>query len=374
MAIEGDRKINSSEKIGFMKRALRLALRGKPSPNPMVGAVVVRDGKIVGEGFHPKAGESHAEIFALQQAGEKSKGADLYVSLEPCSHYGRTPPCTDAIIQAGIKRLFAAMIDPNPEVSGRGIEKLRTAGIEVEVGLLESEARELNRGFIKRVTCGLPYVTWKAAMTLDGKICTTIGDSRWITGEKARKYVHRLRSRSDAVVVGIGTVLADDPNLTVRGIRGALNPVRVIVDTHASIPIDAKCLNGDAPTIVAVGRSAPEERLGLLWNKGCRILSVREVNGRVDLRYLLGELARMGVNYVLLESGGEIAASMITEGLVDRGIIFIAPKIVGGRDAKTPVEGEGIRLMKDALCVTNLRSRRFGEDIALEFDMPSVAH
>ena len=331
----------------FMKRALALAGRGRTSPNPMVGAIVVRDGKIVGEGFHPKAGDPHAEVFALNAAGSLAKGADLYVTLEPCCHQGKTPPCTDAVIQSGIKRVFAAMVDPNPEVGGKGIEILRKAGIEVNVGLMESKVRELNRGFIKRITTGLPFVLWKAAMTLDGKIATRTGDSKWVTGERARKEVHRLRSQCDAVMVGIGTVLADDPELTVRGIRGAVNPIRVVVGGSASIPPNARVLNSEAKTIIA----PPAD------------------NGRVDLRALMIELAEMGINSVLLEGGGELAASMLSAGLVDRGIIFLAPKIAGGRDAKTPVEGEGIELMSQALATSKPKIRRFGDDIALEFEI-----
>jgi diaminohydroxyphosphoribosylaminopyrimidine deaminase/5-amino-6-(5-phosphoribosylamino)uracil reductase len=351
----------------FMKRALALAARGRTSPNPMVGAVVVRGGKIVGEGYHPKAGESHAEVFALDQAGRLAKGADLYVTLEPCCHFGRTAPCTDAVIRSGVRRVFAAMQDPNPLVQGRGIEALRNAGIEAQVGLLESEARNLNRPYIKRITTGRPFVLWKAAMTLDGKIATRTGDSRWITGERARREVHRLRSRFDAILVGIGTVLADDPELTVRGIRGAACPLRVVVDGNARIPLGAKVLSSDAPTILVTKRDAPEDRLDALWSSGVRVLGVRDVEDRVDLRYLMTELANMGVNSVLLEGGGELAASMIEAGLVDEGLIFIAPKIIGGREAKSPVEGQGIELMSRALSVSKPRVRRFGDDIALEF-------
>ena len=353
----------------YMKRALTLARRGRTSPNPMVGAVVVRDGKIIGEGFHPKAGEPHAEVFAMDASGSSAKGADLYVNLEPCCHQGKTPPCTDAIIQSGIKRVFAAMVDPNPEVGGKGIEILRKAGIDIQIGLLEAEAKELNLGFIKRVTTGLPFVLWKAAMTLDGKIATRTGDSKWVTCECARKEVHRLRCRCDAVMVGIGTVLADDPELTVRGIRGAVNPMRIVVDSRASTPPNAKVLNSDATTIIATLRDISDDRMDALWNAGARVLGIRDVDGRVDLRYLMGELAKMGVNNVLLEGGGELAASMLDAGLVDRGIIFLAPKIAGGRDAKTPVEGKGIELMSQALNVSKPKVRRFGDDLALEFSL-----
>jgi len=357
----------------FMKRALALAKRGRTSPNPMVGAVVVRDGRIVGEGYHPKAGDPHAEVFALDRAGDSAKGADLYVTLEPCCHEGRTPPCTDAVIRSGVRCVYAAMQDPNPQVCGKGIEILRGAGIEVRVGMMESEAGELNRAYTKRVTTGLPFVLWKAAMTLDGKIATRTGDSRWVSCERSRREAHRLRSTHDAVLVGIGTVLADDPELTVRGIRGGANPLRVIVDGNASIPPDAKVLGSDAPTIVVTKRNAPEERLDALWNAGVKVLGVRDIEGRIDLSYLMSELAKMGVNSVLLEGGGELAASMIASGLVDRGIVFIAPKIVGGRDAKTPVEGIGIELMAQALNVSKLRVRRCGDDFALEFEFPSAA-
>jgi len=355
----------------FMKRAITLAGRGRTSPNPMVGAVVVRGGKIVGEGYHPKAGEPHAEVFALQSAGELSHGADLYVNLEPCCHYGKTPPCTDAIIQAGIMRVIAAMEDPNPEVAGKGFEALRQAGIEVHVGLMEAEARELNRGFIKRVTTGMPFVLWKTAMTLDGKICTRTGDSRWITGEEARREVHRLRATFDAVMVGIGTVLADDPELTVRHLSGkhVQNPIRVVIDSEGNTPSSAKVLDGQAPTIIAVKRSAPEANLDRLWQSGARILGIPDVEGRIDLKYLMAELGKMGINSVLLEGGGELAAGMIALGLVDRGLVFIAPKIVGGRDAKTPVEGDGVELMSEAIETSKPKIRRFGEDVALEFQL-----
>ena len=349
----------------FMKRALRLARRGKTSPNPMVGAVVVREGRMVGEGFHPKAGEPHAEVFALRAAGELAKGADLYVTLETCCHQGRTPPCTDAVIQSGVKRVFAAMQDPNPEVGGKGFEILRRAGIEVQVGLMESEARELNEAYIKRVTTGLPLVVWKAAMTLDGKIATRTGDSRWVTGESARRYVHKLRAEADAVMVGIGTVLADDPQLTAR--EGAKNPIRVVVDSQGRTPVDAKVVNGEAPTIIIMGRKACEEKLDKLWAAGVRILCVQDVEGGVDLGYSMAELGKMGINRILLEGGGELAASMLAEGLVDKGLVFIAPKIVGGRDAKTPVEGKGVELMSQALTVSRPKLRRFGDDLALEF-------
>jgi len=351
-----------------MREALLLARRGRTSPNPMVGAVLVSDGAIVGKGYHPRAGEPHAEVFALRQAGERARGADLYVTLEPCCHHGKTPPCADAVIAAGVKRVFAAMEDPNPQVCGKGFARLREAGIEVQVGLLGEEAGELNRGFIKRVTCGRPFVLWKAAMTLDGKTACHTGDSRWVTGEAARRRVHRIRSQSDAVMVGIGTVLADNPELTVRSCRGQ-NPLRVVVDARAETPPASRVLGGEAATIIAVTGAAPAGRVEALRGVGAEILEVESQGGRVNLSRLLEMLAELGINNVLLESGGRLSASMLGDGLVDRGLIFIAPKIAGGKDAPTPVEGEGASLMAEALKTGAPKVRRFGDDIALEFDL-----
>jgi diaminohydroxyphosphoribosylaminopyrimidine deaminase/5-amino-6-(5-phosphoribosylamino)uracil reductase len=335
----------------------------------MVGAVIVKDGQIVGQGFHPKAGEPHAEIFAFRASGDRAKGADMYVTLEPCCHHGRTPPCVDAIIEYGVARVFAAMEDPNPVVAGQGFEALRAAGVEVLVGMMESKARKLNEAYIKRVTTGLPLVMWKAAMTLDGKIASRNGDSRWVTGEQARLHVHKLRNEYDAVVVGIGTVLKDDPELTVRDIPGGQSPIRVIVDAEAATPTDARVLDSEARTVIAVGRSADETQVKKLRNKGAEIIVLDDTDGRVDARSLMIALADMGINSVLLESGGEFAASMIEARLVDRGLVFVAPKILGGRDAKTPVEGEGFLLMSQAIPTSKLQVRRFGDDIAIEFTL-----
>lgn len=352
-----------------MKRALALARRGHTSPNPMVGAAIVKNNKIISEAWHRQAGELHAEALAIEKAGRLANGADLYVTLEPCCHHGKTPPCTDAIIKSGIRRVYAAIEDPNPLVSGSGIRQLKESGIEVQVGLLETEARKLNEGFIKRMNTGMPFVLWKAAMTLDGKIAAKTGDSQWVTGETARKEVHRLRSRTDAIMVGIGTILADDPQLTVRGIKGAKNPLRIIVDSSARTPANARALSSDASTIIATLRNIPEKKMDALFTSGARILGIRDIDGRIDLTYLMNELGKMGINNVLLEGGGELAASMLSAGLIDRGLIFIAPKIIGGRDAKTPVEGEGIEAMSQALSTKKPKVRCFGDDIALEFEI-----
>lgn len=352
----------------YMKRALMLAKKGRTSPNPMVGAVVVRETVIVGEGYHHRAGERHAEVLALEQASDKAKGADLYVTLEPCCHHGKTPPCTDAVLRSGVKRVIAAMLDPNPLVAGKGAACLREAGIEVHVGLLEPEAKELNKAYIKRITTGMPYVLWKSAMTLDGKTATQTGDSRWISGEPARQEVQRLRMKYDADMVGIGTVLADDPELVVHGYPGAPNPVRVVVDAKASIPLNALVLDSRAKTIVAVGQDVPESKVEDLKATGAEVVAVPSSEGWINLPALMTELGNQGINSVLLEGGGELVASMLRDGLIDKGLIFIAPKIVGGRDAKTPVEGDGVNLMSEALEVSKPKIRNFKDDVALEFD------
>ncbi|HLO26617.1 MAG TPA: bifunctional diaminohydroxyphosphoribosylaminopyrimidine deaminase/5-amino-6-(5-phosphoribosylamino)uracil reductase RibD, partial [Geobacteraceae bacterium] len=293
----------------YMKRAIALARRGvgKTSPNPAVGCVIVKDETIVGEGWHRKAGGPHAEALALRQAGAAVRGADVYVTLEPCAHYGKTPPCADALIAAGVKRVFAAMVDPNPKVKGRGVTALRAAGIEVTAGLLEAESRLLNEPFVKHVTTGIPFVILKSAMTLDGKTATEGGDSKWITNEKSRAYVHKLRSMVDAVMVGAGTVAADDPLLTSR-IAGGRDPLRVIVDSSLGLPLDARVLHLESPsrTIVAtlVVESAKAKKIRAF---GAETLHCLEREGRVDLHDLFARLGALGVQSVLLEGGSALA-------------------------------------------------------------------
>lgn len=350
-----------------MRRALVLAKRGKTSPNPMVGAIVVKDGKIVGEGYHRKAGEAHAEVVALEMAGKLAKGAELYVTLEPCSHFGRTPPCTKAIIASGIKSVVAAMVDPNPKVAGNGLAELEAAGIKTSVGLLEDKARKLNERFIKYITTGMPFVTLKLAMTLDGKIAAQSGDSKWISCADSRKMVHRLRERTDAILVGIGTVLADNPELTARIGNRKSYPARVIADSRARIPVDAKILSQPkGETIIAVSTGAPENKLVKLKQAGARIIEVAGSNGQVDLSALMKELGRMQIASVLIEGGGNIAASALSAGIVDKILVFIAPKIVGGKSAKTPVEGLGALSMTDALRLENMSVKKIGCDILVE--------
>lgn len=357
----------------FMRLALRLAMKGmgKTSPNPMVGAVVVKGKTIVGRGYHHRAGEPHAEILALRQAGERARGATLYLNLEPCDHCGKTPPCTRAILQAKIKRVVAGMKDPNPLVSGRGIERLRRAGVQVRVGVLEEESRELNRAFCKFITTREPFVTLKAAATLDGKVATRSGDSRWISSEASRNYVHRLRQAMDAVMVGIGTVLKDDPLLTVRlaGGKRPGQPLRVVVDSRLRIPLNSQVVRTALhfPTLVAATREASPSKMKKLARAKLEILIIEsDAQGRVSLRALMRELGRRGVVSVLLEGGSTLNAGALREGIVDRLLLFFAPKIIGGQRAPGVIGGEGALLIKDAEPVKILKIRRIGPDILIE--------
>ncbi len=352
----------------WMRRALRLAARaqGRTAPNPMVGAIVVRDGEVVGEGWHPRAGEPHAEVFAFRAAGEKARGGTLYVTLEPCCHHGRTPPCTEAVLASGVRRVVAAMADPFPRVAGGGLTQLRQAGLEVECGLLEADARELNRAYLCAVERGRAWVTLKMAMTLDGKIATHTGDSRWISGEASRRYVHRLRDRHDAVMVGIGTAKADNPQLTAR-VPGGRNPVRVVVDPRAELPRDGYLARTarEVPTVIAVGESAKSPARDELANLGIEIEVIPESGGRLELGMLLRTLAGRGIHSVLCEGGAGLAGSLLDAGLVDEVVWFIAPKLVGGRTAPGPVGGAGVEMMAGAINLEGVRMRRFGDDMAI---------
>ena len=354
----------------FMWMALDLARqgRGRTSPNPMVGAVVVQDSEVVGTGYHQAAGMPHAETVALNKAGEKAKGATLYVNIEPCSHHGRTGPCTEAIIKAGISRVVAGMQDPNPLISGRGFARLSEAGIKVNKGILEQKARRLNEAFIKYITTGLPFVAIKVAMSMDGKIGTMAGDSHWITGEKSRQFVHRLRDNSDAIMVGIETVLIDDPRLTTRieG-GGGKDPLRVIVDSTARLPIDARVIEStsSARTIVAVTDQAPEEKCRILEEKGVEIITVPAKNGRVDVVELMKKLAERELTIVLVEGGGTLNYSLLENKIVDKLFVFIAPKIIGGRRSPTPFSGSGIESLKDAWFVEDIEMKQFDQDLLL---------
>lgn len=358
----------------FMRRALKLAAKGKRThPNPRVGAVVVTGGLIVGEGFHPKKGEPHAETFAFADAGDAARGATLYVTLEPCSFTGggRTP-CSRRCLAAGVSRVVVAMADPDERVRGSGIEQLRAAGVDVTVGVCENEARALNFAFIKHRTTGLPYVTHKAAMTLDGKIAAVSGDSRWVTGEAARAHVHRLRDRVDAIIAGIGTVEADDPSLTTRLPRGNVHdPLRVIIDSSLRISPQAKVAR--AGTLIATRQASLTIRPGEaeeIRATGAEVVGFPDdpASKRVDVREVCRYLANeKGALDILLEGGGNLAATFWESQLIDKVLYFVAPKIIGGEGAKTPVEGAGLSpKMADAVKIEKLSVRRFGADIALE--------
>ena len=357
--------------IKYMKRALELAEKGMglTKPNPLVGAVIVADGKIIGEGYHEFYGGNHAEINAFRNTARETRGAMMYVTLEPCSHYGKTPPCAKAIIEKGIKRIVVAMTDPNPLVAGKGIKMLMDSGIDVKLGILEEESRKLNEIFIKYITTKLPFCILKSAMTLDGKIATYTGDSKWITNEKSRDYVHKLRHRVSAIMVGIGTILQDDPYLNTRLTEGkGEDAVRIIVDTAARIPLEAKVLNIDssARTIIATTEQAPKGKRKDLEDKGAEILLCPLVNNRVDLSYLIRELGEVGIDSILIEGGSELNYSALEAGIVDKVITFIAPKLVGGRNAKTPIGGLGKDLMKDAIQLERTNLQRLGDDIMIE--------
>ncbi len=357
--------------VKYMKRALELAKKGAgyTNPNPLVGAVIVKNGRIIGEGYHKIYGSHHAEINAFISATEDVSGAEMYVTLEPCSHYGKTPPCAKAIVEKGIKKVVVALEDPNPEVAGRGIKILRDNGIEVVTGVLEEESRRLNEIFLKYITTKLPFCILKTAMTLDGKIAARTGDSKWITNEESRKYVHKLRHRVSSIMVGVGTVIQDDPLLNTRLEDGnGSDPIRIIVDTSGKTPLDARVLNNksDAKTIIAVTEHAPKEKLIEFENRGAEIIITPLKENKVDLKFLMKELGERKIDSVLLEGGSELNYSAMEAGIIDKVNAFIAPKFIGGREAKTPVGGFGRSLMKDALLLKNIEIHRFGDDVMLE--------
>ncbi|MGE5027302.1 MAG: bifunctional diaminohydroxyphosphoribosylaminopyrimidine deaminase/5-amino-6-(5-phosphoribosylamino)uracil reductase RibD [Betaproteobacteria bacterium] len=315
----------------FMARALRLAEKGlyTTTPNPRVGCVIVRDGEVIGEGWHERAGEPHAEIFALKQAGEQARGATVYVSLEPCSHHGRTPPCAAALIRAGVARVVVAMVDPNPQVAGEGLAQLQQAGIQTDIGLMEKQARELNIGFVSRMTSGRPWLRLKIAASLDGKTALNNGVSQWITGADARRDVHRLRARSCAVLTGIGTVLADDPSLNVRDAETSRQPLRIVVDSTLKMPPTAKMLAlGEALVVTASGDQA---KAGRLREAGAEVLVLPPQDGRVDLARMLDELGRRGINEITVEAGRGLNGALVRQGLVDEVVIYFAPLLLGDR-------------------------------------------
>lgn len=351
----------------MMRRALALARKGvgKTAPNPAVGCVIVREGQIVGEGWHRKAGTPHAEIHALRQAGDQAQGATIYVTLEPCSHHGRTPPCAEALIAARVGQVFVGMVDPNPLVSGRGVKALQAAGIAVTVGICEPDCNQLNEPFIKQMVTGRPFVLLKMASTLDGWSATTNGDSKWITTESSRTLVHRFRSRMDAVMVGIETVLADDPLLTCRHVKGR-NPVRIIVDSRLRLPLTGQICRTSAqvPTIVATV-SNDAARIDALTAAQVAVLVCRSKSGQVDLDDLMDRLGHKGIQSILLEGGASLAGAALAAGLVDKVALFYAPKLLGGTG--TPLlAGLAPTSISDALPLHDLKVRRCGDDILVE--------
>lgn len=368
----------------FMQRALMLAAKanGMTSPNPMVGAVIVKNNKIVSEGFHKKPGTPHAEAIAIDAAGEKAKNASLYVTLEPCCHFDkRTPPCTKAIINAQIKKVFIAMKDPNPKVSGMGVAELERHGIEVVVGILEEKAKRLNESYIKYITTGKPFVILKTAMTLDGKIATHKGDSKWITGEKARTIVHKMRNNVDAVMTAVGTVKADNPQLTVRLYknRDIKNPIRVVIDPNLETPVDFKIFDIPPETIL-VTKKISSQKFAQLISKKRQMLSEKGVQileyegSKVDLGWLMKMLGRKGISSLMIEGGSSFGASCLNAGIVDKIVFFVAPKILGGKDSIPAVGGDNLRGLNDAFKIDSMKISRLGSDVMIEGYIGGIKH
>jgi diaminohydroxyphosphoribosylaminopyrimidine deaminase/5-amino-6-(5-phosphoribosylamino)uracil reductase len=348
----------------FMRRALALAERGlfTTTPNPRVGAVVVRGGELVGEGFHARAGESHAEVNALRAAGSRAAGATVYVTLEPCNHHGRTPPCVDALVAAKVARVVAAMIDPNPKVSGKGFDALRAAGIEVASGLLEDEARQLNIGFVSRLTRGRPWLRLKLAATLDGKTALASGASQWITGAAARRDGHRWRARACAILTGIGTVRDDDPRLTVRDVDTTRQPLKVLVDSRLEVPLAARILEGGNLLVAAAIDS--REKVDALRDRGAEVVVLPNDSGKVELGDLARELARRALNEIHVEAGFKLNGSLVAAGLVDELLVYFAPSVIGA-GGRGMFDLPAIQRLADAPRLRLLELQPVGEDVRL---------
>ncbi len=355
----------------FMQLALDLAVKGEgfTSPNPMVGAVVVKGGQVVGSGYHQKAGGPHAEVNAINAAGDLARGATLYVTLEPCNHTGRTPPCTRKIIEAGIKRVVLAMIDPNEDVAGGGADYLKQRGIHITSGVCRGQALKLNEAFVKFVRSRRPFVIAKCAATLDGRIATRSGDSQWVTGEESRQYVHRLRHAADGILVGINTVRSDDPSLTTRlpHTRGK-DPVRIVLDTHLSISPKAKLLRqkSDAETILVTGKGIAADKLSSFNRDGLRVIQAELYNGMIGMDALMDQLGDLGIISLLIEGGSRVLNSAFRAGIVDKVFFFYAPKILGGDDGIPICSGPGPELMSQSIAVNDIDVHRFGDDVLIE--------
>ncbi|MDU6876621.1 bifunctional diaminohydroxyphosphoribosylaminopyrimidine deaminase/5-amino-6-(5-phosphoribosylamino)uracil reductase RibD [Clostridium tepidum] len=355
----------------YMKKALNLAEKGegKVNPNPKVGAIVVKDNKIIGQGYHKYFGGPHAEVYALREAGENAEGATIYVTLEPCSHYGKTPPCTEAIIKAGISKAVIAMTDPNPLVEGNGVEFLKRNGIEVVTGIMEKESKKLNEVFIKYITKKEPFVVLKTASTLDGKIATKTGESKWITGEESRYRVHKIRNDLSGIMVGIETIIKDNPILTTR-IEGGKIPKAIIVDSNLRIPLESKILktfNERDIYIATTNKHKNSSKKNTLENLGAKVLEFEEnEEGKVPLKKLIKYLGSEEIDSILLEGGGTLNFSALKEKIVDKVMCFIAPKIMGGQDSKNMIGGNGIESLQDIFKLKNLKVEKIGEDILVE--------
>ena len=353
----------------YMKRAISLAKKGKGKvePNPLVGAVIVKDGKIIAEGWHKKYGLAHAEVNAINNAKQNLENSCLYVNLEPCSHYGKTPPCTDLIIQKKIKKVVLAMIDPNEKVKGQGIKKLKKTGIEIVCGVLQKEAEKLNEVFIKNITQKLPFVSLKSAMSLDGKIACENGDSQWISNEKSRAYVHKLRKKTSAVMVGINTVLKDNPRLTCRINKGK-NPIRIIIDSQGKIPLESNIVKTayKIKTFLACNEKIENNKEKLLEEKGIILLKTPSKDGKVNLKILLQKLYELGIYSILVEGGATLSYSLLKENLIDKFLFFVCPLIIGGKNSPTPIEGESVLNISKAYKLENISYKKFINDLLIE--------
>ncbi len=360
--------MNNMLKRRYMELALSLARKGlgRTSPNPPVGAVIVKDNKIIGQGYHRKAGEPHAEVMAIAEAGISAKGATMYVTMEPCSHIGRTPPCTTAIIEAGIENVIIGCLDPNPKEDGAGRKVLIDAGIKVEVGLMEEECKELIEAYSKFITTGIPFVAIKWAMSLDGRIATETGRSRWISGAQAREFIHQLRNEYDVIAVGIGTILKDDPLLTCR-IDGGRNPVRAIFDTRARTPLNSKIVktSDEVKTVIFHSDRARREDIERLRGKNIETVNISGVEGGIDIAKVIKEVGRMGLTSILVEGGARVIGYIVGNALFDKVYITISPILIGGRKAPAPVINAGIKELTEALRIDKVRYLFKGDDIII---------
>ncbi|MFA8300147.1 MAG: bifunctional diaminohydroxyphosphoribosylaminopyrimidine deaminase/5-amino-6-(5-phosphoribosylamino)uracil reductase RibD [Hyphomicrobiales bacterium] len=356
--------------IQYMKRAIELAHKGKGkvNPNPLVGAVIVKDDRIIGEGFHEYFGGPHAEINAFKNATEDVDGASMYVTLEPCSHYGKTPPCAEAIVKNKISKVYIGLKDPNPLVSGKGIQILEENGIETHHGLCTKEITALNKVFLKYIQTKTPYILLKTAMTLDGKIATYTGDSKWISGEDSRAYVHELRNELSAIMVGVDTIIIDDPSLTTRRANSDENnhPIRIILDTNCRIPLSAKVLNSPQRTIIVTSLEKEDNKVQSILSLGKEVLTIPKKDNKIDLNIFMKEIGEMGIDSILLEGGATLNFSALQSGIVDEVNTFIAPKMIGGIKSKTPVEGLGIASINEAICLSDMEITNIDKDILIK--------